>query len=98
MQAACSRPATLNVQSSLFDTTARLSAPQVSAKYANNSGAVPFGGSVGGAAARDGVIDVMVTENLFYNRSISRIYDLKGSERDRYVADNPATAGGRLGR
>ncbi|MED6122238.1 hypothetical protein PIB30_117314 [Stylosanthes scabra] len=35
-------------------------------------------------------IDVMIMENLFYNRKISRVYDLKGSERSRY---NPDTTG-----
>lgn len=35
-------------------------------------------------------IDVMVMENLFYRRNISRVYDLKGSERSRY---NPDTTG-----
>ncbi|CAH8308412.1 unnamed protein product [Eruca vesicaria subsp. sativa] len=35
-------------------------------------------------------MDLMVMENLFYNRRISRIYDLKGSARSRY---NPNTAG-----
>ena len=35
-------------------------------------------------------IDLMVMENLFYKRKISRIYDLKGSERSRY---NPDTTG-----
>ncbi|CAA7052278.1 unnamed protein product [Microthlaspi erraticum] len=33
-------------------------------------------------------MDLMVMENLFYNRKISRIYDLKGSARSRY---NPNT-------
>ncbi|CAN7123052.1 unnamed protein product [Brassica rapa subsp. narinosa] len=35
-------------------------------------------------------MDLMVMENLFYNRKISRIYDLKGSARSRY---NPNTSG-----
>ncbi|KAG2241328.1 hypothetical protein Bca52824_096688 [Brassica carinata] len=35
-------------------------------------------------------MDLMVMENLFYNRRISRIYDLKGSARSRY---NPNTSG-----
>jgi hypothetical protein len=41
----------------------------------------------GGAAGlfKDGSIDVLVMENIFYDRQISRIYDLKGSERSRYV-------------
>lgn len=39
----------------------------------------------GGAAGlfKDGSIDVLVMENIFYDRQISRIYDLKGSERSR---------------
>ncbi|KFK41525.1 hypothetical protein AALP_AA2G140900 [Arabis alpina] len=32
-------------------------------------------------------MDLMVMENLFYNRRISRIYDLKGSARSRYNAN-----------
>lgn len=32
---------------------------------------------------KDGSIDVLVMENIFYDRQISRIYDLKGSERSR---------------
>lgn len=41
----------------------------------------------GGAAGlfKDGSIDVLVMENIFYDRQISRIYDLKGSERSRCV-------------
>ncbi|KAJ8769229.1 hypothetical protein K2173_001466 [Erythroxylum novogranatense] len=35
-------------------------------------------------------MDLMVMENLFYKRSITRIYDLKGSARSRY---NPDTTG-----
>lgn len=35
-------------------------------------------------------MDLMVMENLFYSRKISRIYDLKGSARSRY---NPNTSG-----
>ncbi|KAK4779853.1 hypothetical protein SAY87_015959 [Trapa incisa] len=35
-------------------------------------------------------MDVMVMENLFFQRNISRVYDLKGSERGRY---NPNTTG-----
>ncbi|XP_022776379.1 putative 1-phosphatidylinositol-3-phosphate 5-kinase FAB1C [Durio zibethinus] len=35
-------------------------------------------------------MDLMVMENLFFRRSISRIYDLKGSARSRY---NPDTTG-----
>ncbi|KAE9607293.1 putative 1-phosphatidylinositol-3-phosphate 5-kinase [Lupinus albus] len=36
-------------------------------------------------------IDLMVMENLFYNRKISRVYDLKGSERSRYNSDTTGT-------
>ncbi|KAL5726683.1 1-phosphatidylinositol-3-phosphate 5-kinase [Ranunculus cassubicifolius] len=32
-------------------------------------------------------MDLMVMENLFFRRSISRVYDLKGSARSRYNAD-----------
>lgn len=35
-------------------------------------------------------MDLMVMENLFFKRQISRIYDLKGSARSRY---NPDTTG-----
>lgn len=35
-------------------------------------------------------MDLMITENLFFGRSISRVYDLKGSARSRY---NPDTTG-----
>ncbi|KAI4357676.1 hypothetical protein L6164_001610 [Bauhinia variegata] len=35
-------------------------------------------------------MDLMVMENLFYKRKISRVYDLKGSARSRY---NPDTSG-----
>ncbi|OMO60574.1 Chaperonin Cpn60/TCP-1 [Corchorus capsularis] len=35
-------------------------------------------------------MDLMVMENLFFRRSISRVYDLKGSARSRY---NPDTSG-----
>ncbi|KAJ6324359.1 hypothetical protein OIU76_011626 [Salix suchowensis] len=35
-------------------------------------------------------MDLMVMENLFFNRNIARVYDLKGSSRSRY---NPDTSG-----
>lgn len=35
-------------------------------------------------------MELMVMENLFFRRSISRVYDLKGSARSRY---NPDTTG-----
>lgn len=36
-------------------------------------------------------IDLMVMENLFFRRSISRVYDLKGSARSRYNTDTTGT-------
>ncbi|XP_047341042.1 putative 1-phosphatidylinositol-3-phosphate 5-kinase FAB1C [Impatiens glandulifera] len=36
-------------------------------------------------------MDLMVMENLFFKRSISRIYDLKGSARSRYNAETTGT-------
>jgi len=32
-------------------------------------------------------MDLMVMENIFFQRSISRVYDLKGSGRSRYNSD-----------
>jgi 1-phosphatidylinositol-3-phosphate 5-kinase len=48
--------------------------------------AASTGQGAGGAAGlfKDGSIDVLVMENIFYDRQISRIYDLKGSERSRW--------------
>lgn len=34
---------------------------------------------------------VMVTENLFFKKNISRVYDLKGSARSRYNSDLTGT-------
>lgn len=42
---------------------------------------------------RDNVLDLMVMENIFYDRRIDRVYDLKGSERDRYAEDDPRQSG-----
>lgn len=36
---------------------------------------------------RETKMDLMVMENLFFKRNISRVYDLKGSARSRYNAD-----------
>lgn len=36
-------------------------------------------------------MDLMVMENLFFRRNISRVYDLKGSERARYNPDKTGT-------
>ncbi|KAK3130019.1 hypothetical protein QOZ80_6BG0487890 [Eleusine coracana subsp. coracana] len=33
-------------------------------------------------------MDLMVMENIFFQRKISRVYDLKGSERSRYNSDS----------
>jgi len=41
-------------------------------------------------AGKDGVLDLLVMENCFYDQQISRIYDLKGSERNRFNADAAA--------
>ncbi|KAL4197194.1 hypothetical protein AMTRI_Chr04g187080 [Amborella trichopoda] len=38
-------------------------------------------------------MDLMVMENLFYGRNVSRVYDLKGSARSRY---NPETGSGNV--
>lgn len=49
--------------------------------------------SAGGGEAVD--LDVVVMENCFYNRKVHRIYDLKGSERNRFneaAAANPHEA------
>lgn len=46
---------------------------------------------------KDGSIDVLVMENIFYDRQVSRIYDLKGSERSRY-GGGAAGWGGAAGR
>lgn len=35
-------------------------------------------------------MDLIVMENLFYGRSISRVYDLKGSVRSRYNSNTKA--------
>lgn len=32
-------------------------------------------------------MDLMIMENLFFKRKISKVYDLKGSARSRYVSD-----------
>ncbi|KAI8466583.1 MAG: hypothetical protein J3K34DRAFT_433360 [Monoraphidium minutum] len=53
-------------------------------------------GGQGASPYRDGAVDIIVMENIFYDRQITRIYDLKGSERSRFNADaaaNPQDAG-----
>lgn len=47
-------------------------------------------GSIGGAS-KDVRLDVMIMENIFYAKAISRIYDLKGSIRSRYNAEPSAS-------
>ena len=50
--------------------------------------------------SKDGALDLLVMENCFYDRQISRIYDLKGSERNRFNAEaaaNPQVRAGRAG-
>ena len=42
-------------------------------------------------------MDLMVMENLFFKRDISRVYDLKGSTRARYNSDTTGTNKVRLG-
>lgn len=45
----------------------------------------PYSAAPPGAPySKDGSIDFLVMENVFYGHEISRIYDLKGSERSRY--------------
>lgn len=36
---------------------------------------------------RETKMDLMVMENLFFNRNVTKVYDLKGSERSRYNSD-----------
>ena len=35
-------------------------------------------------------MDLLVMENVFYERALSPVYDLKGSERARWCKDDPA--------
>lgn len=63
-------------ESGTWNGISDLSREQVSAKHLKGG--------------RETKMDLMVMENLFYKRSISRIYDLKGSSRSRY---NPNTTG-----
>jgi 1-phosphatidylinositol-3-phosphate 5-kinase len=37
-------------------------------------------------AGREVKMDLMVMENIFFERNISRVYDLKGSLRSRYMS------------
>ena len=37
-------------------------------------------------------MDLLVMENLFYGRTVQRIFDLKGSSRDRYTTESAAVA------
>ncbi|QDZ23907.1 phosphatidylinositol phosphate kinase [Chloropicon primus] len=47
--------------------------------------------SSAGGASKDIRLDVMIMENIFYAKAISRIYDLKGSIRSRYNAEPTAS-------
>lgn len=51
------------------------------------------GGDGTRGAGKDGVLEVLVMENIFYGHATSRIYDLKGSERSRYAAEDPSEHG-----
>ncbi|CAI9785435.1 unnamed protein product [Fraxinus pennsylvanica] len=42
-------------------------------------------------SSKETKMDLMVMENLFFKRSISRVYDLKGSARSRYNSDAKGT-------
>lgn len=61
---------------------------QVSVQYqgSQSSASSPFG-------AKDGTLELLIMENFFYGRTVHRVYDLKGSERDRYAVDDPKTSG-----
>ncbi|GAB4840392.1 hypothetical protein Ancab_021158 [Ancistrocladus abbreviatus] len=43
------------------------------------------------SGGRETKMDLMVMENLFFKRSISKVYDLKGSSRSRYIPDSTGT-------
>jgi hypothetical protein len=38
---------------------------------------------------KDRAMDLLVMENIFYERSLTPVYDLKGSERARWCKDDP---------
>ncbi|EPS72335.1 hypothetical protein M569_02422, partial [Genlisea aurea] len=48
----------------------------------------------GGTGKEAKKMDVMVMENLFFKRNISKVYDLKGSARSRYIPDAKGTDDG----
>lgn len=56
-------------------------------------GAGAGGGDSTRGAGKDGVLEVLVMENIFYGHATSRIYDLKGSERARYSVEDPSEHG-----
>lgn len=43
-----------------------------------------------GAGGKETALDVLVMENVFYERALAPVYDLKGSSRARLSADDPA--------
>lgn len=51
------------------------------------------GGDSAKGAGRDGIMDLLVMENIFYGRNTARIYDLKGSERSRLTAEEGERSG-----
>ncbi len=42
------------------------------------------------ANGREVQMDILLMENIFYNRDLFPIYDLKGSERARLARDDPS--------
>lgn len=42
-------------------------------------------------AGKEAKMNVLVMENVFFKRNISRVYDLKGSSRSRYNSDTTGT-------
>lgn len=49
--------------------------------------------TVGPPYTKEGTIDCLIMENMFYGQPVQRIYDLKGSDRSRYNAEDPTDAG-----
>lgn len=49
--------------------------------------------SVRPAGGKEVVMDILVMENIFYDRDLFPIYDLKGSERARLARDDPSDPG-----
>ena len=83
-------PLTSSIPSSTHAYPPSLS-PHTQAGDGKGGGGGGKGGGVG--SGKDGTtLDVLLMENCFYDRRITRIYDLKGSERNRFneeAAANP---------